>query len=190
MSKKIKNIIIFLTISFFGISGIIETVETSHSYSSIIPPLWQVFFFFTCLWAIVYSLDFLIDRKGRKKSFHKFVWLLFFYACIIVTIGVRNTDCFKAEVQLYAHDNGDFGGISITLRKDKTYEVRLSDILGSEHFRGHYTMVADTLLLDDNVLLKGEPIISQKMFVNQNTIYQLDFNNQVGIQPAEFIIEN
>lgn len=146
--------------------------------------------FFGCLWAIIYSIDYLLDKKGRKQPFYRSVWAIFFYAFIIVILGISNMDCFKAETLIYARSNFDLGGISILLRKDNTSEVTLSGIFDSETFRNKYALVGDTIFFDKPISSEIDHSLSPKMLVKENVIYRLDSNDQITNYSAQFFIEH
>ncbi|MBL0329441.1 MAG: hypothetical protein IPP64_08510 [Bacteroidetes bacterium] len=190
MNSKIKNIIIVIIISFFGISGVIDLAVTSHVTSSIIPSMWEMFMFFACLWSFVYSLDYLLDKKGRKKPFYNSVWLIFFYSALIGVLGIRNSDYFKADILIFANNNDDFGGIRILLRKDSTYEIIHSSIFDSESYQGKFISIGDTFVLDNQISFYGNSFPSNKLIVKQDKIYQLDINNNIPENSTEFYITN
>lgn len=182
-----KDVRIFIAVSFFGISGIIEAFYNSSD--SFIPSLWEIVMFFACLFAVVYSLFYLVTKKEREKPFPLPVLMILIYSVTIILVGLWRSNYFKTVFLKVCH-NEDLGGMSITFFEDRTYEVDINGLFSNEYYRGTYTMEGDTIVFDRKICFSENDFLEKKMLIDQNIIYQLDSNKQIRQNEIDFRIIN
>ncbi len=68
---------------------------------------------------------------------------------------------------MHAYYDGDINGTSLTLRKDKSYEINNGSLLGGDIYKGNYYISTDTIFLD-----KKEPFANN--FINHFFIIKRD----------------
>ncbi|MFL5763076.1 MAG: hypothetical protein ACJ77K_03980 [Bacteroidia bacterium] len=170
-SKRIIDSLVFCTISFFGIKGIIETWR-NDSYG-MFPDLWEVFMFIAGLCSFVYVLFYIVKPKFERGKLSNSALLILFYGATIIVLMFVNSNC-KPEELLFGGYDGDFNGTSISLRKDGTYEVENSCLGGGDYYRGSFRIKGDTILLDHKVYFYNDFYLSEKLLIQNKQIYQMD----------------
>ena len=77
----------------------------------------------------------------------------------------------KSPIVFTAIYDGDTNGININLRQDKTYVIENYSVLGGEFFEGNYTIIEDTIILDNlKPLGNDNNFITNKLIIKEDKV--------------------
>ena len=136
---------ILIPISFYISLFFLTNTETFFNLI-----FWLVIFL-SLIFSIIWSI--LLITKFKKVKFLILPLLLITLMPIIdirFNIRINLQEYFRSEIVLTSINDGSISHSSITLRKNKKFNLENGGILGTQNYRGHYSIKKDTFTLQFN----------------------------------------
>ena len=105
--------------------------------------IWLFSSLFTLLFAIAFILIVVI---GLIKKHKEILPVLIIIIIAVITTETLRSELFKSDKVLYAILKDDLSNINLTLRKNKTFEVKVVTILSEQNYKGKYKLLNNRII--------------------------------------------